>query len=66
VDDSEVSKLAGIVAYRRNDLGAPQRFEMAGKLNPGDCETAYYLGLVHAEQREWTRRADVEAALATC
>lgn len=65
--NSEVSKLGGIVAYRRQDFGtARQRFEMSGKLNPGDCETAYYLGLVHAEQREWTRSADIFVAAASC
>ena len=64
---SEVMKLAGIIAYRRNDLGAAQqRFEIASKLNPGDCEMAYYLGLVHAEQREWKRAADVFVAAASC
>lgn len=65
--NSEVSKLGGIVAYRRQDLDtARQRFEITSKLNPGDCETAYYLGLVHAEQREWTHSADVFVTASSC
>jgi tetratricopeptide (TPR) repeat protein len=65
--NSEVSKLGGIVAYGRRDLETAQRrFEVTRKLNPGDCETTYYLGVVQADQREWMSSVDVFTAAATC
>lgn len=65
--NSEVAKLGGIVAYRRRDLdSAHHRFEAARTLSPGDCETMYYLGVVHAEQREWTPTVDGLSAAAAC
>lgn len=65
--NSEVAKLAGIVAHRRGDFtAAEQRFDVARTLNDGDCETVYYLGLVHAAQRAWARGADDFAAAAQC
>jgi tetratricopeptide (TPR) repeat protein len=65
--NSEVSKLGGLVAYRRGDLEtAAGRFETARQLTPGDCGSAYYLGIVHADRREWPSMADAFAAAADC
>ena len=52
--NSEVSKLGGIIAYRRWQRPmAIDRFRAAQKLAPDDCENSFYLGITHAEQREW-------------
>jgi tetratricopeptide (TPR) repeat protein len=65
--NSEVSKLGGIIAYRRwQRPAAIQRFQAALKLAPEDCETAYYLGIVHAEQREWPATRTVFEGAARC
>ena len=65
--NSEVAKLAGLIAYRRRDLDvARQRFEEARRLNPTDCEVAYDLGIVHAEQRNWESTARVFVSAAAC
>jgi tetratricopeptide (TPR) repeat protein len=65
--NSEVSKLGGLVAYRRGDLAtAAARFEAARRLMPGDCGSAYYLGIVHADRRDWPAMGDVFAAAAAC
>jgi tetratricopeptide (TPR) repeat protein len=65
--NAEVPKLAGIISYRRQDLDtAVARFGTAQTRNPFDCETRFYLGVVHAEQRRWPQTADILAAAATC
>jgi tetratricopeptide (TPR) repeat protein len=65
--NSEVSKLGGIIAYRRwQRPAAIQRFQAAQKLAPEDCENAYYLGIVHAEQREWPATRTVFEGAARC
>jgi hypothetical protein len=42
------------------------RFAISYERNPLDCETRFYLGVVHAERRHWTETADVLASAATC
>jgi tetratricopeptide (TPR) repeat protein len=65
--NSEVLKLGGIIAYRRRDLEvAKERFRASTKIAPEDCETRYYLGNVHAEERDWPATASVFIATATC
>lgn len=65
--NSEVSKLGGIIAYRRRLLGAArERFEAARKLAPGDCENAFYLGNVQSELREWAASAESFAGAVAC
>jgi tetratricopeptide (TPR) repeat protein len=65
--NSEVSKLGGIIAYRRRELDvARKRFEAARTLAPGDCETVYYLGNVHAEQKDWPLTASTFTSAAIC
>ena len=54
-------KLAGIIAYRRQQLDV-SRGEVRGiavSATANDCETGFYLGVVLAEQRVWTRTAEV-------
>jgi tetratricopeptide (TPR) repeat protein len=65
--NSEVSKLGGIIAYRRWQRPmAIDRFRAALKLAPDDCENAFYLGITHAEQREWTETRTVFEGTARC
>jgi tetratricopeptide (TPR) repeat protein len=56
--NADVPKLAGLIAYRRRELDVSRgKFELASKRNRSDCETAYYLGVVLAELRDWPRTA---------
>jgi tetratricopeptide (TPR) repeat protein len=65
--NAEVPKLAGLVAYRRQQLEVSrQRFELSVTRNPHDCETNFYLGIVFAELRVWDRTADVLVNAARC
>jgi tetratricopeptide (TPR) repeat protein len=64
---SDVAKLAGMIAYRREQLDvARAKFEEGHRMNPSDCELGFYLGLVNAEQRRWPQTADVFVETATC
>ena len=65
--NSEVSKLGGIIAYRRLQRPAAiERFTAAQKLAPDDCENSYYLGIVYAEQRDWPATKNVFDGAASC
>jgi tetratricopeptide (TPR) repeat protein len=65
--NSEVSKLGGIIAYRRwQRPAAIERFTAAQKLAPDDCENAYYLGITHAELRDWPATRTVFEGATTC
>jgi len=62
-----VPKLAGLIAYRRRELDVSRgKFEVARKRNTNDCETAYYLGVILAEQRLWPRTAEVLLEAGQC
>jgi tetratricopeptide (TPR) repeat protein len=65
--NAEVPKLAGIIAYRRQQLDvAIRKFTESRERNPLDCETRFYLGVVHAELRQWAETADVLTSAAAC
>jgi tetratricopeptide (TPR) repeat protein len=65
--NSEVPKLAGIIAYRRQQLEvAAAQFAESRTRKTNDCETGFYLGVVRAEQRDWAQTADVLVATAAC
>jgi tetratricopeptide (TPR) repeat protein len=65
--NAEVPKLAGIIAYRRQQLEVARgKFDESRKRNPNDCETGFYLGVVLAEQRIWARTSDVLVDTAQC
>jgi tetratricopeptide (TPR) repeat protein len=67
VINADVPKLAGIIAYRRQQLDVSRaRFEVAMGRNQADCETAHYLGIVLAELRDWSRTADVLIRAGSC
>ena len=65
--NSEVPKLAGIIAYRRKQLDVSRtKFELSWRRNRIDCETAFYLGIVLGEQGRWERTADVMIETVAC
>jgi tetratricopeptide (TPR) repeat protein len=65
--NADVAKLAGLIAYRRHELPvARTKFDEAHRLNRGDCETGYYLGVVLAELADWPRTATVLVEAGTC
>jgi tetratricopeptide (TPR) repeat protein len=67
VRNAGVPKLAGIVAYRRQQLDiARAKFEESYKLGRDDCETGFYLGVVHAEQATWAPSATVLMETSGC
>ena len=62
-----VAKLAGMIAYRREQLDvARAKFEEGHRMDATDCELGFYLGLVNAEQRRWPPTAEVFVETATC
>ena len=65
--NADVPKLAGIIAINRRDWAtARQRLELAAVRRRGDCETAYYLQAVTAEQRDWEATARVASDAGAC
>ena len=63
----DVAKLAGVIAYRRRDfLIALKQFQEARRLNGDDCETQNYIGLIHAEQREWSQTSETFVSTTAC
>ena len=65
--NADVPKLAGLIAYRRHDLELSRtKFTLAHTRNGNDCETAFYLGVVDAELRDWQPTADVLIGAARC
>jgi tetratricopeptide (TPR) repeat protein len=65
--NAEVPKLAGIVAYRlQHPAVAQAKFEESLNRDSTDCETAFYLGVVLADERLWPRSAEVLIGAAGC
>jgi tetratricopeptide (TPR) repeat protein len=67
VINADVPKLAGVIAYRRQQLDiARTKFELARGRNRRDCEIQFYLGMVLSEQKAWSETAQVLRDAATC
>jgi tetratricopeptide (TPR) repeat protein len=65
--NADVPKLAGIIAYRREQLDTSRaKFEESRQRDSKDCETAFYLGVVLSDQRAWVRAADVLREAVSC
>jgi tetratricopeptide (TPR) repeat protein len=65
--NADVPKLAGLIAYRRQQLEVSRgKFELAHTRNANDCETFYYLGIVNAELGAWQRTAEILVNAAMC
>ena len=67
VRNSDVPKLAGIIAIDRKQLDvARDKLELARQRNRSDCQALYYLHLVYAELRQWPQTASEAVAAAGC
>ncbi len=67
IRNAGVPKLAGIIAYRRKQLDVARvKFEESYKVGRDDCETGFYLGVVHAEQGTWPATATVLTETSAC
>jgi len=65
--NAEVPKLAGLIAYRRQQLEVSRgKFDQAHTRNPNDCETFFYLGIVNAEMGVWARTAEILVNAVVC
>ena len=65
--NADVPKLAGIIAYRRQQLDvARAKFEISHARNSSECETTFYLGIVLGDQRVWERTAAVLGDAVRC
>ena len=65
--NSDVPKLAGILAINRRDFAvARQRLELAYARRRTDCEIGYYLQSVLSEQRDWVAAARVAGDTGAC
>src|SRR5262249_1634651 len=64
---SEVPKLAGLIELHRREIDiARKNLEDARRLNPGDCETLYYLVAALMEQSAWADGSSVATAAVSC
>jgi tetratricopeptide (TPR) repeat protein len=65
--NADVPKLAGIIAYRRQQLDTSRvKFEESRQRDSNDCETTFYLGVVLGDQRSWARAANVLGDAVAC
>jgi len=65
--NAQVPKLAGIIAYRRADLEVARRqLDDARGRNRNDCEVGFYLHMVLADRREWSRTAEIASETGRC
>jgi len=65
--NAAVAKLAGMIAYRRQQLEvARAKFEQGYAMGSDDCEIGFYLGIVDAELRRWAPSAEVFVKAVAC
>jgi tetratricopeptide (TPR) repeat protein len=65
--NSDVPKLAGIIAINRHEIDvAREKLELSKRRNSNDCQTLYYLHLVLADQRKWPETVNGAVAAAGC
>jgi tetratricopeptide (TPR) repeat protein len=65
--NADVSKLAGLIAYRRQQLEVAEgELQEGHRLNPDDCETTFNLGAVHLDQRKWQEAVRAHVLTAQC
>jgi tetratricopeptide (TPR) repeat protein len=63
----DVSKLAGLIAMRRQQFDVARgKFEAGRQQSATDCEMMFLLGTVHAELRGWVPMADVFVSTEEC
>jgi tetratricopeptide (TPR) repeat protein len=64
---SQVFSLAGVIAYKREEKKvAEKNFQEALRLDPNNCEAAYYLGKIYADRKEWAKSGKYYERAALC
>jgi tetratricopeptide (TPR) repeat protein len=64
---SQVFSLAGVIAYKREEKKvAEKNFQEALRLNPNNCEAAFYLGKIYADRQEWAKSGEYYEKAALC
>ena len=64
---SQVFSLAGVIAYKREEKKiAEKNFQEAFRLDPNNCEAAFYLGKIYAERQEWAESGEYYEIAAIC
>ena len=64
---SQVFALAGVIAYKKGEKEvAETNFKEALKLDPNNCEAAFYLGKIFGERQEWARSGEYYERAALC
>lgn len=67
IGHQEVMSLSGLVAYQQKRLDqAEQDFTEALKLNPYECESAFYLGKICSDRKEWAESGQFFERAAIC
>ncbi len=67
IGHQEVMSLSGLVAYQQKRLDqAEQDLTEALKLNPYECEAAFYLGKINSDREEWAESGQFFERAATC
>jgi len=67
ISNADVSKLAGVIAVRRQQFPVARvKFEEAQRQNGMDCEVPFYLGTVLVEERDWAGAAEALITAADC
>jgi len=64
---SQVFSLAGVIAYKREEKKvAEKNFQEALRLDPNNCEAAFYLGKIYADRQEWAKSGEYYEKAALC
>ena len=64
---TQVFSLAGVIAYKREEKKvAEKNFQEALRLDPNNCEAAFYLGKIYADREEWAKSGEYYEKAALC
>lgn len=64
---SQVFALAGVIAYKKGEKEvAETNFKESLKLDPNNCEAAFYLGKIFGDRQEWARSGEYYERAALC
>jgi tetratricopeptide (TPR) repeat protein len=64
---SQVFSLAGVIAYKKGEKEvAEKNFQEALRIDPNNCEAAFYLGKIYADRQEWARSGEHYERAAFC
>jgi len=64
---TQVFSLAGVIAYKKEEKKvAEKNFQEALRLDPNNCEAAFYLGKIYAERQKWAKSGEYYEKAALC